>query len=126
MKEVRLTIKIDRPMQEVFDFTLNPENTPKWIDGIAQEVAEPWPVRVGTIYKNQGREGAWTEYEITAFEPGRVFTLRRKDGAYHVKYTVRPVEGSTELEFLEWTDEGELDDPFTIEPLQKLKRVMEH
>ena len=125
MKEVKLTVVIKRPAHEVFDFTLNPENTPKWIDGIVKEEADPLPARIGTVYRNQNRQGQWTEYEITALEAGSMFVLSRKDGAYHVKYTLTPTKGHTELEYLEWTDEGELEDPFTQEPLQKLKQVME-
>jgi len=124
-EEQRLTVVINRPAQEIFDFTLDPDNTPKWIDGIVKEVAEPVPVRVGTVYRNQTSEGIWREYEITALDPGTMFVLSRNDGSYHVKYSLKPAAGGTELEYLEWTDAGELDEPFTQEALDKLKRVME-
>jgi len=125
MNEVRLTVVIDRPAREVFDFTLDPKNTPTWIDGIVEERAEPLPVRLGTIYRNQNLEGKWTEYEITALELGSMFVMSRRDGAYHVKYTITPRNGRAELEFLEWADEGELDVPFTQAAMEKLKQVME-
>ncbi|HEY2003541.1 MAG TPA: SRPBCC family protein [Candidatus Saccharimonadia bacterium] len=125
MKEVKLKVTIKRPAHEVFSFTLNPDNTPKWIDGIVKEVAEPQPVRLGTIFKNHSGDGQWAEYEVTALEPGIMFVLSRRDGAYHIKYTLTPNNGHTELEYLEWTDEGELDAPFSQDALDKLKQVME-
>ncbi len=127
MRDVRLNIAIYRPAQEVFDFTLNPKNTPKWIGGIVKEQTNETPTKLGTIYKNQDREGNWNEYEITAYEPGIMFVLSRKDGSYHVRYTLTPIDDNQcELEYYEWTDSGDLDEPFTQEPLQKLKDVLEN
>jgi len=78
-----------------------------------------------TAYRNQTSDGIWREYEITALDPGTMFVLSRNDGSYHVKYSLKPAAGGTELEYLEWTDAGELEEPFTQEALDKLKQVME-
>lgn len=126
MKDVKLTITINRSAHEVFDFALNPENTPKWIDGIVKEQINETPTKLGTIYKNQNRDGKWNEYEITAYKPGTMFVMSRKDGSYHVKYTLTPLDDNRcELEYYEWADSGDLDEPFTQEILQKLKDVIE-
>lgn len=127
MKDVRLAIVIDRPAHRVFDFALNPENTPKWIDGIVKEQTNESPTKLGTIYKNQDLNGNWNEYEITSYEPGSMFVMSKKDGNYHVKYTLKPLgDNQCELEYYEWVDSGDLDEPFTQEILQKFKDVIEN
>jgi uncharacterized protein YndB with AHSA1/START domain len=126
MKDLRLTITIDKPAQDVFAFTIDPRNTPKWIDAITVEESNEWPPKVGTVYRNQSAMGEWREFEMTAFEPGKTFTLSKKDG-YHVRYTCKPLTvTSTELEYYEWVETGTLQDILTMETLEKLKQVIEH
>jgi len=125
MKNLTLTIKINKPVKDVFDFTINPENTPKWIDFIITEQTNEWPPKVGTIYRNQNAAGEWRELEMTAFEPNKEFIMSSKDG-FHVRYMVIPVdENITELEYSERVDSGELKNSLTMEALEKLKQIIE-
>ena len=67
MKDIKLTITIDKPVEEVFVFTLNPENIPKYVDSIVTEQTNEWPVKLGTIYRNQRCWG------------GRIVVLKRPE-----------------------------------------------
>ncbi|HEV2402645.1 MAG TPA: SRPBCC family protein [Candidatus Saccharimonadales bacterium] len=130
MKNLNLSITINRSAHEAFTFTLNPDNTPKWIDGIVKEEANETPTKLGTIYRNQGRDDSWREFEVTAYNPSVMFVWTEKGSDMHVKYTFKPLgDKRCELEYCVWLDSGELQEPFTRDNLQailqKLKRVME-
>lgn len=126
MKSAKLKVKINKPAHEVFEYSTNPKNTPKWIDSIAEEQTSEWPIKLGTTYRNRGENRDWSEYEVTAFEQDKLFKLSEKNGSYHVVYTVTPIdENSCELEYYEIVDEGELENPFTQEVLNKLKALIE-
>jgi uncharacterized protein YndB with AHSA1/START domain len=130
MKEVAQTILIDRSAQEAFDFTLNPENTPKWVGNVVQEMVSETPTKLGTIYKNQGQDGSWAELEITDFEPGLMFEMTKKGDSTHVKYTFKPISNTQcELEYMVWISDGTLGERFSESNiqniLQKLKHVIE-
>lgn len=126
MKDCRLTIEINKPPSEIFKFTLNPKNTPLWIDSIVREESSENPARLGTFFRNVNKEGIWSTYKITKIEENKMFVLTAQDNNYHVRYTLKPIDdNTTELEYYEWVEDGELKDPFTIQILEKLKSVME-
>jgi hypothetical protein len=126
MKRNEHTVEINRSVHDVFEFTINPANTPKWISSIIKEKTSQWPIRIGTIYRNVGKIGDWTEYEVTKLKLNSIFELMQKDGNYHVKYVYKLVSDSkTRLTYIEWVKRGELNSPFTQETLNKLKLVME-
>ncbi len=119
---MRLKVRISKPISEVFEFTTNPENTPKWIDSIVKKTRDSDHVEIGTIYQNWSGEGEMNEYKVTQYEPLKVFQL----DATHQDYTYTQLsENETELEYYEWSESDELHSPFMQEILDKLKAVME-
>lgn len=131
MKNIKLTIIIDRPAEDAFAFAIDPTNTPKWVSGMVKEFTNETPTKLGTIYKNRSKDGSWAEFEITDFEPDVMFEMTKKSDNTHVKYTFKPLTDlQCELEYLVWVSEGELSERFSeaaIEDiLQKLKTVIEN
>lgn len=126
MREKKLTVKINRPVSEVFKFTTNPANTHTWVPSIKEEKTNEWPVKLGTIYTNTSDGEKWNEYEVTEFEKDKTFTFSQRNFPYHVRYTFTPTEdGGCDLEYFEWVDEGELDEPFTQDILDGLRKILE-
>ena len=126
MKKCELTITINKSTAEVFQFTLNPQNTPLWVDSILEEVTNETPTKIGTIYKNVDKNGLWTKYLVTQYIKDQVFEFAALDHNYHVKYIFTPsTEKGCILKYVEWVEKGDIEIPFTIQILEKLKNILE-
>ena len=127
MKYNKISITINKPVNVVFEFTINPVNTPKWILSIVEEKTDESPVRVGTIYRNKNKDGVWTKYEMIEFERNKAFTIKQKGSSYRVRYIFKSLaDNSTELTYFEWVEIGSLENPFDMETMKKLKAVLEN
>lgn len=127
MRENKLKIFINKPVKEVFDYSLESNNVPKWIISIKEEIPEERPVKLGTKLKNIGVNSTeWNEYEMIEFEPPKTFTLKRLNGDYFVKYTYSEKDGGTEFEYFEWAENGGLDGLMEISALELLKEQIEN
>jgi hypothetical protein len=126
MNKVTLAVDVNKSVSELFAFAINPANTPKWIDSIMIEETNEWPIKLGTIYRNRGESGEWSEYTVTALKENELFELTEKDGNYRVRYVFTSLSStSSQLEYSELVENGEIEKPFTQEILNKLKFKME-
>jgi len=126
MKSKKLHIRINKPSSYIFDFVLDPKNTPLWVGSIKHEETNEWPVKLGTVYRNRGSSSNWSEYIISEFKKDKMFTMTMKDNNYHVRYTLQKAgNNSTDLEYYEWVTEGDLEEPFTLDILRRLKSIVE-
>src|SRR3989338_4608532 len=100
MQENKIIITINKPIEEVFEFTTNPKNTHLWIPSIVEEVADEFPPKIGTRYKNRGENSDWDFYKVVEFQNNKIFTLSDLEENYHVKYTYRKTnDNQTEMEY---------------------------
>ena len=127
MQKNKITIIINKPIEEVFEFTTNPKNTHLWIPSIIEETSEIYPPKINTRYKNRGKDSDWDFYKVLELEDNKVFTLTDLDENYTVRYTYEKLSDSqTKMEYFEWTKEDKLNNPFTKDILLKLKSVIEN
>lgn len=126
MKVNELTVLIDRPIDEVFLFSVDPANTPIWVGSIVEEKTNEWPIKLGTVYENQNQAGEWSKYKVVSFDKNKLFKLESSDGTYCVEYTYSIAgDNKTKLVYRELVKEGELDKPFTQRELDLLKEAIE-
>lgn len=127
MKENKISVEIDRPVADVFEFTINPRNTHLWIDSVIREEANEFPIKLGTEYRNVNAKGEWSEYNVVQFAQNKIFEMSQKNSSYHVRYSYENLSNNkTRLTYFEWVDNGEIQGPFSENTLQKLKSVMEN
>jgi len=125
MRENKITVVIDKPIDKVFEFTTNPQNTHLWIPSISVEVSDEYPPKINTRYKNRGESDNWDEYKVVDIKKNEVFILSDLDENYFVKYTYRKLgDNKTEMEYYEWMTNGELSKPFTESILGNLKKII--
>ena len=126
MKENKLRIFINKPVKEVFDYSLESNNVPKWITSIKEEIPLERPVKLGTKLKNIGvNSNIWNQYEMIDFQPPKTFTLKRLNGDYFVKYTCTENGNGTDFEYLEWAEDGNLSELMEMSSLELLKKLIE-
>lgn len=125
MQSNRLTIQINKSLHEVFSFTITPPHSTLWIPGVIHEETDEWPVKIGTIYKLLTEKGSF-EVTVAGLKENAMVEWISNDKNFHCRYIYKNLgKDLTELEYFEWVNTGDLDEPFTIEVLQKLKIVVE-
>ena len=126
MRENKITVIIDKPIDEVFEFTTNPKNTHLWIPFISKETSSEYPPKIGTIYKSCRENNSWSEMKVVEFENNKKFVISNFGENLFVKYIYRYLDkNKTELEYSDWMTDKDFDSPITKDVLKNLKKVME-
>ena len=112
MVKIEHTVVIHRPVGEVFEFLVNPENNHLWQEGVVKSRMIPQgQVDVGTkgedVRKYLGREFQ-TTYEIVEYEPDRKLRFRSLSGPvqFEGSYALEPVDEGTRFSFTIQGDAG--------------------
>jgi uncharacterized protein YndB with AHSA1/START domain len=126
MRENKVTVIIDKPIDEVFEFTTNPKNTHLWVPFISEEISSEYPPKIGTIYRSCRENDSWSEMKVVEFYNNKKFVISDLDENLFVKYVYRELnENSTELEYSDWMIDKDFHSPITKDVLENLKKVME-
>lgn len=110
MTKVEASVQIDRPVEEVFAYVVDPNNAAQWAGPVVEaKQTSAGPVGLGTtssrLTQFLGRTMEAT-YEITEFEPNRLYADKTTSGPVPIGARIHfvPVDGGTEV-----TIHGELD-----------------
>jgi carbon monoxide dehydrogenase subunit G len=86
-----LDVEIAKPVHEVWEYLIEPENVPEWqASALSSHQISEGEIGVGTHLQDERRflgRRARSEVEVTEFEPERLFTLHGISGP--VRFTVR-------------------------------------
>ncbi len=100
---VQISIQIARPSDEIFAYIADFENNPAWQSGmVAARFTTEGPLRIGSTYSQEARflgRPVISEFEVIAYEPGRIIKARSTAGSFPITFTrrVEPVEGGTQV-----------------------------
>ena len=126
MRENKVTVVINKSIDEVFEFTTNPQNTHLWVSFISQETSSEYPPNIGTIYRSCRENGSWSEMKVVEFESNKKFVICDLDENLYVKYMYCELGVKrTQLEYSDWMIDKEFNSPITKDVLNILKKVME-
>jgi uncharacterized protein YndB with AHSA1/START domain len=99
-----IAVQLAHPVEQVFDFLVNPRNLPSWqSDLIEIEQLTAGPLRAGTQIREVRRQGprqAENRAEVQVFEPNKRFTLKTTtQPQVTVSYSFEPHQGGTRLTY---------------------------
>jgi len=130
MNRNTLVVEIKRPVNEVFEFTVSPNNTPKWIKSVLVEETSSEIIGVGTIYNQLVNIGSGKQhevaYKVVTYELNKRFELQRIGDNYKCSYIYEAIEGGTRLTYIEEVGVGQvISDPLEMDTLNLLKKLLE-
>jgi carbon monoxide dehydrogenase subunit G len=112
MVRFQLSVEIARPVHEVWEYLIEPENVPEWqASALSSRQLSDGPMGVGTHLEDErkflGRR-ARSEVEVTEFEPEQRFTLHGISGPvrFTVRHRLEPTDAGTRLDVEAEADPG--------------------
>ncbi len=145
MLEVEHSIVINRPVEQVWNYLTDFENTPSWDIGVLEtRQTSEGPAGLGTTFQNIGPflgRNAVREYRVTEYIPNKKVAVRLTNPdkfiqQAEVAYTFEPAENGTDLTFkggIEFRGLFKLLQPILLQrakkdgqgDLENLKRLLE-
>src|SRR5688572_17840451 len=104
MVQHEVSIHLNRPVEQVFAFLIDPGNLRAWQSNLIEtEQLTERPLRVGARFREVrriGRRPAEIQAEITHFEPNKRFSTQTiTQPKASVSYTLDPEKGGTRLSY---------------------------
>ena len=126
MDKNKLSIKINCPLEKVFEFTTTPPNSSLWIPGVVGEETSEWPIKVGTVYRLTDNLGNISNVAVNRLEKNKLVEWVSENKNYYCRYVFKKVADQVSiLEYFEWVTNGEIENPFDQKVLERLKTVLE-
>lgn len=131
MKENLLSIKIDVSARDLYLFTINPNNTNKWID-LEWEYIDTETIQIWTIYtnyyKNEKNENIYSSYVLSNLIENKLFHIKSLSSKLEAIYFYNEIsENESILNYYEFnSDWSDLSSPLWINSLIKLKQILEN
>lgn len=119
----KLTVLINKPLTDVFAFSVTPPKAKLWVPGITNETTNEWPLKVGTVYTEHKADNTSFKIIVTDYKENEYIEWKTEDGNYHVRYTFTAIDSNTTQ--LDYVETGDVSEPFTQEVLEKLKTAVE-
>ncbi len=131
MKKNVMVIEINRPIDVVFQFAVNPENTPKWIKSVTEERTSDPSIGLGTLYfqktLSSDSQVGETTFVVTGFILNRKLDFHLANAKYTCSYTFEPTEMGTRMSYSEEAGvDVELEDPLDYSALKRFKELLEN
>jgi uncharacterized membrane protein len=143
--KVEYSVAINKPIEQVWNFLTDFQNTPKWDIGVLEtKKTSEGPAVLGTTFQNIGPFLGRTsvrEYKVTEYEPNKKVTVKLMTPAKfiqqaEVSYAFEPAENGTKVTFIggvEFSGFFKLIQPILLQRAKKdgqgdldnLKRLLE-
>jgi uncharacterized membrane protein len=104
--KIETSVVIDCPIEEVFVYSTDPENTPEWQTGLLESrVTSSGPIGAGSTIRDvrvfMGRQAEST-VQVIVYEPNKEFTLKIESGEirFKARHLYESIGDSTKVTFI--------------------------